>query len=897
MRLKLLFFYFMLLGCIGLNAQTSSLNGYLKNKTSNNPVRGAVITVKGEAVTVKSDANGQFVIEDLKKGQTVLIINASGYLVREAVLDLEEGNNEVELKMTPMTLGGLSENNSYTFSESQIDEDSDVAESSAAIISSSSNKYLNEVGYLFSPMRFRVRGYDSQYSNVYINGVKFNDNETGRFSYGLIGGLNDVTRNKDGVNAYELTKYSYGSIGGISGIDMRASHYAAGSKLTLSGTNRNYRLRGMYTYSTGLNNNGWAFTGSVGYRWSNEGNIEGTFYNAFSYFLAVEKVFNEKHSLSLSTWGTPTERAQQGASTQEAYDLAGSNYYNPNWGYQNGKKRNARVVRSYEPSAVLTWDYNINTDAKLTTSFGVKYSNYGSSALGWYNNVSDPRQKKKKKLPSYFQTEEDKQIATDLWKNSEEHRQIQWDELYRANYQQNNFGGSASYLIEERHNDQLAFNLNSTLNYKLTDNSTFTGGLEMSSTKGMHYKILKDMLGANKFIDIDKFAARDYGPNSPIIQNDLDNPNREIQEGDIFGYNYDIYVNKANLWAQNEFRYNHVDFYLGGKIGTANMWRYGHMRNGRAANTSKGKSDVKDFMEVAMKGGLRYKISGKHYIAFNASYEERAPLAYNAFIAPRMKNTFLKDLTEEQISLAEIVYGFNTPYVNGRISGYYSYFNNVAELEGFYDDDEGKYTYLSMSGIEKRHWGVEAAAEFKIISNLSLTAIATYSDATYMNNPDAVMTFENESEMLTGDRVMCEGFRVNGTPLSAYSLALDYSYKGWFFNINANYYHRIYLDFSTVRRLESKVTTGVDENGNKAYAVQDQEELDGGFMMDASIGKYIRMKKGRSLSLNLTVNNLLNNTNMRTGGYEQNRINGEKYPSKYYYAQGINAFLNVGFRF
>ena len=498
MRLKLLFFYFMLLGCIGLNAQTSSLNGYLKNKTSNNPVRGAVITVKGEAVTVKSDANGQFVIEDLKKGQTVLIINASGYLVREAVLDLEEGNNEVELKMTPMTLGGLSENNSYTFSESQIDEDSDVAESSAAIISSSSNKYLNEVGYLFSPMRFRVRGYDSQYSNVYINGVKFNDNETGRFSYGLIGGLNDVTRNKDGVNAYELTKYSYGSIGGISGIDMRASHYAAGSKLTLSGTNRNYRLRGMYTYSTGLNNNGWAFTGSVGYRWSNEGNIEGTFYNAFSYFLAVEKVFNEKHSLSLSTWGTPTERAQQGASTQEAYDLAGSNYYNPNWGYQNGKKRNARVVRSYEPSAVLTWDYNINTDAKLTTSFGVKYSNYGSSALGWYNNVSDPRPDYWKKLPSYFQTEEDKQIATDLSKNSEEHRQIQWDELYRANYQQNNFGGSASYLIEERHNDQLAFNLNSTLNYKLTDNSTFTGGLEMSSTKGMHYKILKDMLGGAK---------------------------------------------------------------------------------------------------------------------------------------------------------------------------------------------------------------------------------------------------------------------------------------------------------------------------------------------------------------------------------------------------------------
>ena len=78
-------------------------------------------------------------------------------------------------------------------------------------------------------------------------------------------------------------------------------------------------------------------------------------------------------------------------------------------------------------------------------------------------------------------------------------------------------------------------------------------------------------------------------------------------------------------------------------------------------------------------------------------------------------------------------------------------------------------------------------------------------------------------------------------------------------------------------------------------------------MLDASIGKFIRLKKGRTLSLNLTVNNVLNNTNMKTGGYEQSRDDsyddGRERPyqfskhSKYYYAQGINAFMNIGFRF
>ena len=184
------------------------------------------------------------------------------------------------------------DNASFTFTESQLNEDDDAAQSASAFVSSNNDVYLSNVGYLFSPMRFRVRGYNSQYSDTYINGVLFNDVETGRFSYGMIGGLNDATRNKEGIGAFEVNNFTFGPIGGATNINMRASQYAAGSKLSLSGCNRNYILRGMYTYSTGLLKNGWAFTGSLGYRWANEGVIEGTFYNAFSYFLAAEKVFN-----------------------------------------------------------------------------------------------------------------------------------------------------------------------------------------------------------------------------------------------------------------------------------------------------------------------------------------------------------------------------------------------------------------------------------------------------------------------------------------------------------------------------------------------------------------------------------------------------------------------------
>ena len=812
------------------------------------------------------------------------------------------------------------DNASFMFTESQLGEDDESAQSTSALVTSNNDVYLSNVGYLFSPMRFRVRGYDSQYSDMYINGAWFNDAETGRFSYGLIGGMNDATRNKEGIGPFEINNFTFGAIGGATNINLRASQYAAGSKLTLSGANRNYILRGMFTHSTGLMKNGWAFTGSVGYRWGNNGNIEGINYNSLSYFLSAEKVFNDRHSLSFATWGSPTERGQQMASTEEAYYLANSHYYNPNWGYQNGEKRNSRIVRQFEPSAVLSWDFKIDDTKKLTTSAGFKYSNYGKSALGWNGNAADPRPDYYKNMPSnvfdvWNEVPTNEQLQqfnalTDLWKNNKAFRQVDWDAMYLANKNANALGKEALYYVEERHNDQIAFNFNSVFNHQWNDRNSYVAGISFNTTKGMHYKKMKDLLGANLYIDVDKFAVRDHGANSTMAQNDLMNPNRRIGEGDKFGYDYNIFVNKENAWV----RYQGNDggslhYFLGGQIGSTQIFRDGLMRNGRAPQKSLGSSGTAKFLEGGVKAGLNWAINGNHSFSLNAGYEERAPLAYNAFIAPRIKNDFVKDLKTERIFGGDLTYHFNTPWVMGRITGYYTRFQNQVEMDAFYNDSEARFTYLSMNNVEKEHWGVEAAATFKLTSNLSLTALATWSDMQYMNNPNAVMTYESESES-SADRVYAKGMHGNGTPLSAYSLGLDYSINGWFFNLTGNYYHRVYIDFSSYRRLESvlqQVGGDLDINGNKVVNVPSQERFDGGFMLDASIGKFIRLRNGKSLSLNLNLTNITNNTDLRTGGFEQNRGDlkqdgterSYKFSknSKYFYAFPFNAFLNIGYRF
>lgn len=204
-----------------------------------------------------------------------------------------------------LSMNTISTEAAITFTEAQLGEDDDISQN-VTIVSSNSNIYASGVGYLFSPVRFRYRAFDQKYNDVYVNGLSLNDMESGQFRYSQVGGLNNMTRNVEFALPFEQNNFAISGMGGANNYNFRPSAMPVGQRLTLSGANRNYTLRGMYTYSTGLSEKGWAFTGGVSYRWANRGYVEGTFYNSFSYFLGLQKVLcGGRHSLTLSTWATP----------------------------------------------------------------------------------------------------------------------------------------------------------------------------------------------------------------------------------------------------------------------------------------------------------------------------------------------------------------------------------------------------------------------------------------------------------------------------------------------------------------------------------------------------------------------------------------------------------------
>ena len=830
---------------------------------------------------------------------------------------------------------GLDEN-AFTFTEAQLGEDDDMSQN-VTILGSTNNVYANEAGYLFSPMRFRYRALSQKYNDVYINGASMNDMETGQFRFTNIGGLNRFTRNVDFSLPFESNNYSMTSMAGSNNYDLRAGSMQGGQYASVAAANRNYTLRGMYTYSSGFNDKGWAFSAGLTYRWANRGYVEGTFYNALSYYLGVQKKWMNGHSLSISTWGNPTERSTQGASTDEAYWMANSYYYNPNWGYQNGKKRNSRVVNDFAPSLIATWDWDISEKTKLTTTLFGKYSMYKSTKLN-YSNAENPQPDYWKNLPSSYwnvwnpESSNNTHTAWENWNNSYQYwtsdkvnRQIDFDRLYWANQQAAANGNDALYFIQAKHNNTLSTSLSSALTTKLGRNSQLASGINLCTHYGRHYQTMDDMLGGKYYHNINTYALGKYASSDPRVQYDLRHPDALVGEGDKFGYDYRIDVQKANAWTTYATEFSRFQAMVSGKIGYTGMKRKGYMQNGMFADNSYGDSGTAHFLDGGGKASLNFDAGRGHVFKIGAGYEWRAPEASTAFVSPEQNNDFVQNLKNERVFSSEVSYQYQNAWLHANLSGYYNHIDHATDWQSFFFDDINSFSYVSITGIEKAYYGVEAGLDFKLASWLNLRTVGSISDAKNLNN--AWVTYMNStSAAMTQETIYNKNMRENGTPLTVGSIALNYHKNGWYIDIAANYYDRIYLSYSPSSRYESVLKTRqqawqanaadneqiFEEDGRILPSAVEQSKGHGGWMVDGSIGHSVRLKHG-SLNFNLTLTNILNNRKIVSGGYEQSRsdytvssTSGEysntrvykfsKNPKKFY-VFGTNGMFQISYRF
>lgn len=920
-------------------AQQTIIKGSVKDATTLESIPDVTITIEETKQTTQTDASGEFIFSvNVPLGEQVLKISKEGFTTRRYPIVVNEGQT---VNITDMTLdvdiAGAVDLFTITLSDDELDDDTSASDNISGLLSASRDVFQRTAAFEFSSSFFRVRGLDSENGTVLINGIEMNKQYNGRPQWSNWGGLNDVLRNQELTAGLTPSNYSFGGILGTTNINVRASKARPGGRVTYSSSNRSYSNRLMVSYASGLVEGGWAYTISAGRRWGNEGYQDATLYDSNSFFLSVEKKINDKHSLNFTGIYAPNRRGKSSPNTQEVFDLKGIKY-NEYWGKQGGDKRNSRIKEVEEPIIMLNHYWDINSKTTLNTNVAYQFGKLGNSRLD-YNGTdlvngfpegggANPSPTYYQKLPSFFvrNNPDDLGLAYGAQQQFLNDGQIDWNAMYDANISNTQRGGNAVYALYEDRADDTQTTINSIFSTEFNENIIFNAALNYRHLKSENFAEVIDLLGANGYLDVDSFAD-----NPDDVQNDLLNPNRIVGVGDTFKYNYNLFADIIGGYAQAQFKYNKVDFFFAGSVTNTQYQREGIYQNGGFPDNSLGKGEQLSFTGLGLKGGLTYKITGKHLFNLNAGYITRAPSLRNTFSNSRENHDIVGDrsgisITEEKVASIDANYIFRSPIIKAKLTGYYTKIEDASEISFFFADgvggDNAIFVQEVLQDIDKLHIGAEFGIEAQVTPTIKLKAAGSFGQYTYDNNPNLSLTTEPndaaiEAGFVDGYRNYgasnLKNYKIAGGPHQAYSVGFEYRDPDyWFFGATTNFFSNAYVDVAPLTRT-SNFSTDSDGNTFNDY----DEDLARELLRQEQFDDYIvvNLIGGKSWKINdyfigffASINNLLDKE-YKTGGFEQGRnanfrelrddkaLDTPVFGSKYWYGRGTTYFVNVYFRF
>ena len=550
--------------------------------------------------------------------------------------------------------------------------------------------------------------------------------------------------------------------------------------------------------------------------------------------------------------------------------------------------------------------------------------------------------------------------SKEIWTHSSDYSNlthINWDRIYNVNRLQGTGAGDArsKYVQEERHVDQRDFNLAGSFKWRPASWAIVTGGADAKINRTEYYKKIADLLGGDFFVDVDSFAERDFGSSEAKIQNDLDYYNKNgaariLHVGDKYGYDYYAQVRNASVWVNGCFSKDQLNINVGARLGTSTFWREGLVRKGLFAGlddagnemydaagnklttydhngkvvSSLGRSEKRTFATYAFKAGATYVLSGNQRVYGNIGLFQDAPTFNQSFLSPRTRNSIVDNLTPIHTFSTDVNWQYTGNGINARLTAYYTTIKDQSKVMSAYDDIQNAFSNFAISGIDQRNYGIEFGFKAPTpVPSLFLQGVISAGRYEFTSNPTLTQTVDNSSEVVmenvlvpywmsspvldsNGKVVRYQRHFIPSVPQFASSLGVSYNYNYWFIEGDIEYFANAYLDMNPLYRTDY-ATAGTDNYVTPvevAYMTR-QERFKPCWLVNASVGKSWYIQRKYQVGMSFNVKNLLNNKDVKTGGYEQTRIVDNtvskerfyRFDPKYFYMAGLNYMLNIYFRF
>ena len=721
------------------------------------PLVGANVIVEGTELGGVTDESGKFVIET---GSGTFDITASyiGYVAKTQSVEIGDivGSVSFDLETDVVALTALE------VLASRADETTPVAYTTVSkeemevrlgsqdipmILNTTPSVYATQQGGGAGDARINVRGFNQRNVAVMINGVPQNDMENGWVYWSNWDGVGDATSSIQMQRGLSAVNLATPSIGGTMNIITDPAAHEKGGKFKQEVGEGGF-LKSTLNYNSGLINDKLAISGTI-VRKTGDGLIDGTWTDAWAYYLGTSYAVSDKQRFELYAIGAPQRHGQnlykqniatysQELASDIGFDDEGNGYdptafaegekfeteagrfFNQNWapvdpeykGQQYWYMYGARTTDRYNPNLLnerenffhkplvnLNHFYDINDDMRLSS---VLYWSGGSGGgTGTYGSVS--------RKPA---VEGEPWYASSPW---------MWD--WNAEIEQNSSNVDSAWsdvenrstgILRNSINRQNTYGLISKLNYDVSDELEVQVGIDWRTAGIEHAREVRDLLGGDYYVNF----ANDNAPDGEVVR-----------LGDIIAYHNETTVNWFGAFLQGSYTGEKLNLYGMGGVSTIGYTYEDHF----ALNVDEDGNKIDNFVEAPsittfqVKGGARYNLDDRLSAFANLGYVQKPPILDNVIDYDGNVST---NPDNEKFISNEI----GGEYRSDKVAIKGSYYNtqwkdrNLTKSVTTGQGDSGDTDIIYLTGVDQSHSGFEIESKVALHEMVDLDVAVSIGD-------------------------------------------------------------------------------------------------------------------------------------------------------------------------
>ena len=811
---RLIFLVAIVLTCMSAAAAPNDVKctGVLLG-TDGEPIIGATVSVPGTSQATASDIDGRFILS-VPKGKDIHV-SYIGYqpLTLKASPDMGEIKMEVESQMLQdvVVTQSIARTRKTPVAISAVDaitiETKLGNQEFPEVLKTTPGVWATKDGGGYGDAKINMRGFKSENVAALINGIPINDMEWGGIYWSNWAGLSDVTASMQTQRGLGASIVSVPSVGGTINITTKSLDVKRGGNVFYGMGNDGLNQIG-FSVSTGVNDKGWAVTLLGSRKWG-DGYVQGTDFNAYTYFLNISKRINAKHQLSLTAFGSPQTHYKR--SSQDGLSIMGwqdvKNYmdgesmykYNPTFGYdKDGQVRSSNKNVYHKPQISLNHIWQINEKSSLSSAVYVSLATgygYSGQGRGTYEGTS---------------------LSNTSWYGATNgnlntlFRRADGTFDYAAIQEMNaNSTTGSNMVMAKSGNSHNWYGLVSTYKNELKKNLNLTAGIDMRYYVGFHKNTIVDLYDGEYFMDDSSRKGVSAANNAAAAD-----PNWKYQKlgvGDVVYRNYDGHTAQEGLFAQLEYTMldNKLTTVLAGAFSNTTYWRVDHLYYDKQHEKSKTVS----FLAGTIKGGANYNIDRHNNVYFNGGYITRAPFfSGGAFLQAATSNATNPNAVNEKVGSIEIGYEYHSPIFTATLNGYYTKWMDKTTTRSSDMGDGTKY-FFNMEGVDARHMGVEVNFTYRPFRWLDVNGMLSIGDWVWDSNTKGYFynsygqPIQNTKDGALASGVYAsdhasatlnqKGRKVGGSAQTTGYLGLNFKpIKGWRVGVDWTFNARNYSDFT-----------------------------------------------------------------------------------------------------